>query len=92
MDAVDLLRKYQALAPDGSPLLKPRTAREFAALLGIHESQLSRYFSGQQQVGFPAMQGLSRAFPRAAAEIVGIILAGPPEGLTEDREREAVAS
>ncbi len=84
MNPVDLLRKYRELDRDGAPLPEPRTAREFAALLGIHESYLSRCYDGKQPVGMKALRGLRDAFPQATGEVVEAILAGPKSGVPED--------
>lgn len=91
MDRVELLRKYQHRDTAGGDTPTPRTAREYAALLGVHESYLSRCFDGKQPVGMKALNGLRRAFPEATGEIVAAILSGPDEGVPDDRAREAVA-
>lgn len=90
MDAIGLLRKYQAIDFDGTELTEARTNRDFAALIGVHESNLSRYYDGKQPVGMKALRGLRRAFPQSAREIRSILLAGPLEGLIEDEVPVAV--
>lgn len=86
MDALALLRKYQELETDGSPLGRVRTNREYAVLLGIHESQLSRCFDGQQGVGPKVLRGLRRAFPSSAAEVAAVFIATLDDVADEARE------
>ncbi len=63
MDRLSLLRKYQG----------DRTNREYAKLLGVHESYLSKCYSGEQPVGMKALDGLARAFPEAREDIVKVL-------------------
>ncbi len=63
MDRVALLRKYQG----------DRTNREYARLLGVHESYLSKCYSGEQPVGMKALDGLARAFPEVREDIVKVL-------------------
>jgi hypothetical protein len=89
MNALELLRKYQRRASDGSLLPVPRTNRDFAALLGVHESYLSKCYDGQIPVGMKALRGLRRAFPCSVGEVTAVILASL-DGVPED-ESEPVA-
>lgn len=90
MTALELLRKYKERATDGSLLSEPRTSREYAALLGVDESYLSKCFNGQIPVGIKALRGLRRAFPASAPEVVAVIL-NSHDGVPEE-EQTTVAS
>jgi transcriptional regulator with XRE-family HTH domain len=74
MDRLSLLRKYQDRNFDGSPLPEIRTNRDYAAILGVHESQLSRYYSGEQPVSMKALQGLATAFPPSRPEVMDALV------------------
>ncbi len=81
MDQVSLLRRYQG----------ERTNREYAKLLGVHESYLSKCYSGEQPVGMKALRGLVRAFPASVTEVVGSILAAPDD-VADDEPVEVVTA
>lgn len=78
MDRVEFLKRWQSYNPVTGTFDAPRTNRDYADLLGIHESYLSKCYSGFVPVGLKALAGLARAFPEAAGE-VGNILTGQPE-------------
>ncbi len=75
MNRVDLLKHYQAYDPLSGMLGQPRTNREYAALLGIHESYLSKAYDGLHPVGIKALEGLRRAFPQEASRITELYFA-----------------
>lgn len=77
MDRVELLKRYQAFNPLTRRFDLHRTNREYAELLGIHESYLSKCYDYKHPVGLKALEGLARAFPQAASEIA-FSLAQPP--------------
>lgn len=91
MEAVELLRKYQGRSTDGSLLPEPRTAREFATMIGVHESYLSKCFDGSIPVGMKALRGLRRAFPSSIGEVTALILASLDGVPDEEANTEAVA-
>ncbi len=73
MDLVALLKKYQAFNPETGEFDEPRTNRDYARLLGVHESSLSRAYDGLQPVNLRMVQGLLQTFPEAsdlAAEVL----------------------
>lgn len=77
MDRVELLKRWQPYNPATGQFDRPRTNREYADLLGIHESYLSKAYAGLHPVGLKALAGLAQAFPAAAGE-VGSVLASRP--------------
>lgn len=82
MDMVALLRRYQAYDPATGRFDKARTNREYAALLGVHESYLSRLYNGERPVKLGAVRGFSRAFPHASHELFAALTAPDHEAVT----------
>lgn len=91
MTALELLQKYKELATDGTELSEPRTSREYAALLGVDESYLSKCFKEQIPVGIKALRGLRRAFPTSAPEVVALLLSAHEGDLAERTPEPAIA-
>lgn len=75
---LDILKRYQRYDPVTGTFTATRSNREYAALLGIHESYLSKVYDEKAPipVGWKALIGLARAFP-AAGEEIGKTLATP---------------
>jgi len=69
MSKVALLIKYQMFNPETGRFDCPRTNREYADLLGIHESTLSKFYKAHEPVGIKALEGLAHAFPQAWPEL-----------------------
>lgn len=69
MNRVLLLKRWQSYNPDTGTFDRPRTNREYAEALGIHESYLSKCYLGISPVGLKALSGLAQLFPDAAIEI-----------------------
>jgi hypothetical protein len=75
MDRVALLQRWQTYNPATGQFDQPRTNRAFAALIGVHESYLSRAYAGLQPVGEKALVRLARTFPLAREEVASVMLA-----------------
>ena len=75
MDRVTLLQQYQSFNPESGEFDTPRTNRDFAKLLGVHESYLSKAYDRQHPIGVKALEGLRRAFPQEAAKITELFFA-----------------
>lgn len=69
MSKVALLIKYQMFDPETGEFNYPRTNRDYADLLGVHESTLSKFYTGKEPVGIKALEGLAHAFPQAWPEL-----------------------
>jgi hypothetical protein len=77
MEPVAVLKRWQSFNPASQSFDLTRTNREYAELIGIHESYLSKCYAGIQPVGLKAFAGLARLFPQAATEVVEA-MAGRP--------------
>lgn len=69
MGKLALLIKYQRFDPDTGRFDYPRTNREYADMLGVHESTLSKFYALKEPVGLKALEGLAHAFPQAQPEL-----------------------
>jgi transcriptional regulator with XRE-family HTH domain len=85
MDRVALLQYYQKYNPATGERDCPRTNRDFARLIGVDESYLSKAYRGLHPVGVKALEGLRRAFPQEATKITDLFFgnAPGPDGETE---------
>lgn len=86
MDRVKLLKRWQTYNPQTGTFDVERTNREYANLLGMHESQLSKVYSGASAVGMKLLVGLARAFPAAATEATSALIQGPALGEPDEGE------
>jgi hypothetical protein len=75
--AVVLLRRWQAYNPASGQFDMTRTNRDYAELLGIHESSLSKIYAGLAPVGLKPLAGLAHAFPQAAPELARMMTGAP---------------
>jgi hypothetical protein len=75
MDRVALLQRYQSFNPATGEFDLSRTNRDFARLIGVHESYLSKGYDRQHPIGVKALEGLRRAFPQEAATITELFFA-----------------
>lgn len=89
MDLVELLERYQRYNPETGDFDRLRTNREYAEIIGVHESYLSRCYDRKQPVNLRAMRGLASAFPAAATEITAALAAAPT---APERDSAPVAS
>ena len=83
MDRVELLQRYQAFDPASRTFTMPRTNREFARLLGVHESYLSKGYDRQHPIGVKALEGLRRAFPQEAITITELFFSSDSQTSSE---------
>lgn len=67
--AVAVLKRWQSYNPATGAFDLARTNREYADVLGVHESSLSKIYAGQTPAGLKPLVGLARAFPEAAPEL-----------------------
>lgn len=75
MNRLALIKKYQSYNPITGQFDQSRTNRDYANLLGIHESYLSKAYAGLHPIGMKALVGLMRAFPAAVNEMAQAMLA-----------------
>lgn len=75
MNLVDLVRRYQSFDPDSGQFDRHRTAEQYAALLGVSASVLSRFYTGQRPTGATVLRAFLRRFPQAAREVAAAIAA-----------------
>jgi hypothetical protein len=83
MDFRSLVRHYQTYNPDTGEFDTTRMDKEYADMLGIHPSQLSRLLGGHVHMSPALIRAFLRTFPQAAAEV------GPALLAEAETEREA---
>ena len=79
---IDMLRDYQDRNQRTGEHDCPRSADQYARLLGVSAPMLSQVYSGQRNAGGKVIRGFMRAFPSAAADIGRAILDEPTEQAT----------
>lgn len=68
-DRIALIRRYQSYNPATRRFDLERTQDEYAALLGLSQSYLSRLYSGERRMAGKAVIALLQRFPEAAEQI-----------------------
>lgn len=69
MDLVSIVRRYQGYDRGTRGFGRERSLSDYAAILGVHESNLSRFYAGQVQAPWAIVRGLLRFAPEACAEV-----------------------
>jgi hypothetical protein len=75
MGFVSLVRRYKRLNTATGAFDMERTDKEFAHMLGLHPTQISRFFAGHVRDSGAVLRAFVRTFPQAAPEIGPAILA-----------------
>lgn len=65
MDIIELIKEYQHWNPESGRFNANRTAKEYAAMLGISAPRLCRYYSGQRRAPASLVVAFLRVFPDA---------------------------
>ena len=74
MDFRELVRHYQSYDPASGLFDVRRMDKEYAALLGVHPTQLSRFYAGHVRDGRSILRAFLRTFPQAAREVCPALL------------------
>lgn len=69
MEARHILLKWQRYNPHTGAFDAERTTRDFAALLGVHESYLGHIYKGRKARARKPLLGLLALFPAAADDV-----------------------
>lgn len=77
-DLIALVRRHQDINPLTGRFEGIRTADQYAEVLGVHPSQLSRFYAGKFYKPWPIIRGFMRVFPEAAPEVAAA-MAAPAE-------------
>ena len=79
MSFVDVVKKYQACDPATGRFEVVRNNEQYARLLGVHPSHLTRLYRGSQPRSYVVARGIARVFPQAAQELMATLLASTPD-------------
>jgi len=75
MNFRELVRRYQFYNPATGTFDANRNSQDYAAILGVHPSQLSRFYAGQTRDSSAILRGFLQAFPHIATEVGPALLA-----------------
>jgi hypothetical protein len=70
----ELLLRYQYYDPATGRFDLVRSKTDYATLLGVHPSLLTRVIHGQQDISLKLAHGLARAFPELTPELANAVL------------------
>lgn len=84
MDFINLVRKYQWCDPATGTFTVRRTAEQYADLLSVHPSQLSRFYAGAFQKPWPILRSFLIVFPFAAGEAAAALREGASNSLADE--------
>jgi len=80
---IELVRRYQYTDPVTGAFVGVMENQDYARLLGVHPSQLSRFYNGQVERPWAIVRSFLRRYPQAATEVAS--------ALADDREPAEVA-
>jgi hypothetical protein len=72
-EVIEYVRRYQAYDPDTGEFTARRSITEYAELLGVDQTNLSRFYRAQRRRPWRIVVGLLKAFPETAPEVSRIL-------------------
>jgi hypothetical protein len=72
----DLVERYRSFDPATGEFTAERGLREYAAMLGVHPSMLSRFLNKGIRDSRVVLDAFLRTFPQATQEVGSALLAG----------------